>query len=91
MLSIRKTLHSNQICLLQSMSCAEHTENSVPYPDFLLQSDLFAAINVVCEQAISYAEHMGNSAQQSDLFAAVNAVSQTTCDRLFAPVTICSS
>ena len=38
MLSIRKTLHSNQIYLLQSMSYAEHTENSVPYPDFLLRS-----------------------------------------------------
>ena len=76
MLSIRKTLHSNQICLLQSMSCAEHTENSVPYPDFLLQSDLFAAINVVCEQAILYAEQDSteNSAQQTGLFAAANAV-----------------
>ena len=40
MLSIRKTLHSNQIYLLQSMSYAEHTENSVPYPDFLLRSFL---------------------------------------------------
>ena len=38
------------------------------------QSDLFVAINVVCEQAISYAEHTENAAQQSDLFAAVNAV-----------------
>ena len=41
---------------------------------YLLQSDLFAAINVVCEQAILYAEHTENSAQQSDLFAAANAV-----------------
>ena len=31
-------LHSNQIYLLQSMPLAEHTENSVPYPDFLLRS-----------------------------------------------------
>ena len=38
MLSIRKTLHSNQIYLLQSMPYAEHTENSVLYPEFLLRS-----------------------------------------------------
>ena len=34
MLSIQKTLHNNQIYLLQSMPYAEHTENSVLYPDF---------------------------------------------------------
>ena len=63
-LSIRKTLHSNQIYLLQSVPYAEHTENSVPYPD------LFAAINVTCEQVILYAEHTENSAQQPDLLFA---------------------
>ena len=38
------------------------------------QLDLIAAVNVVCKQTISYAEHTENVAQQSDLFAAVNAV-----------------
>ena len=38
------------------------------------QSDLFAAVNVVCEQTILYAGHTENVAQQSDLFAAANTV-----------------
>ena len=71
MLGIRKTLHSNQIYLLQSMPYAEHTENFVPYPDFLQQSDLFAAINVICEQTRLYDEHTENFAPQLDLFAVV--------------------
>ena len=38
------------------------------------QPYLIAAVNVVCERTISYAEHTENVAQQSDSFAAVNAV-----------------
>ena len=50
------------------MPYVEHTEN------FAQQSDLFAAIGVVCQQTISYAENTENFAQQSNLFAAVGVV-----------------
>ena len=43
---------------------AEHTEN------FAQQSDLFAAVKVVCEQMIPFAEHTANSIPYTDFFAA---------------------
>ena len=47
---------------------SKHAENVAQQPD------IFAAVNVICEQTILCAEHTENSAQQSYLFAAVNAV-----------------
>ena len=61
-------LHMASSVSIQFCTYAKHTEKVAQ------QSDLFVAINVVCEQAILYAQHTENSAQQSDLFAAVNAV-----------------
>ena len=47
------------------ISYTEHTEN------FAQQPDLFAAVNVVCEQTNPYAEHTENSVQYSDFFSHV--------------------
>ena len=61
---------------------------SVSCSIFVCQPDLISAINVVCEQAISYAEHAENSAQQSDLSAAVNAKLSVWGGLVFFPVSM---
>ena len=71
--------HFHLLIVVQSFPYAQHPTYAKYTENFAQQSNLFAVLNVVCDQTSSYAKHTESLTQQSDLFAAVNAV----CEQMF--------